>query len=234
MALLFGESPGGITDGPAQKTRVEGQSSDQSIRSMVVRLPERPDIPLHLVVIRGFGTHPILLLTNVPPLPDREHAAWIADVYLTRWKCEEAHRFMKQSYQLEDVRVRSYVGLRNLYVLVHAVMYFVSVILGARAKLSLMFKKLCEKALRFYAVPAFFHYAVADAIHRLFFGSPTGPQKPPPAHPLDQLRLCFARPPSSCGPSTTRPGGGSTPTSWWRSWPIRCGRRFRNGWNRSS
>lgn len=164
--------------------------------SMPVRLPDRPDALLWLVVIRGFGKVPIQLLTNVPPSPDREHSAWIADVYLTRWKCEEAYRFLKQSYHLEDVRVRSYVGLRNLYVLVHAVMYFVSAILGAKAKLSLMFKKLCEKARRFYAVPPFFHYAVADAIHRLLFGSRTGPQKPPPTPRTDQLRLRFARPPT--------------------------------------
>jgi len=164
--------------------------------SVTVRIPERPDVPLWLVVIRGFGEHPILLLTNVPPPSDRDHPAWVADLYLTRWKCEEAYRFLKQSYQLEDVRVRSYVALRNLFVLVHAVMYFVSVILGAKAKLSLIFKKLCERARRFYVVPPFFHYAVADAIHRLLFTSRTGPH--PDAEPLDlgQLRLGFAKPPS--------------------------------------
>lgn len=163
--------------------------------SMPVRIPERPDVLLWLVVIRGFGEKPILLLTNVPPTSDREYATWIADVYLTRWKCEEAYRFLKQSYQLEDVRVRSYIALRNLYALVHAVLYFVSVILGAKAKLSLIFKKLCEKARRFYAIPPFFQYAVADAIHRLLFASRTGPHTPPTSLDTDQLRLSFAKPP---------------------------------------
>ena len=160
-----------------------------------MHLPERPEVPLWLVVIRGFGEHPILLLTNVPGMPDREYATWIADLYLTRWKCEEAYRFLRQSYALEDVRVRSYVALRNLFALVHAVMYFVSVILGAKATLSLLFKKLCEKARRFYAIPPFFHYAVADAIHRLLFASRTGPHAAlPPGH-VAQLPLRFAKPP---------------------------------------
>jgi len=34
--------------------------------------------------------------------------------YLTRWKCEESYRFIKQAYNLEDVRVMSYRALRNM------------------------------------------------------------------------------------------------------------------------
>ena len=67
---------------------------------MPVKLPERLYTPLWLVVIRGFGVEPILLLTNLAPGKEREHAVWIADVYLTRWKCEEAYRFVKQAYRL--------------------------------------------------------------------------------------------------------------------------------------
>jgi len=164
--------------------------------TLAVKLPERPEVALWLVVIRGFGEEPILLLTNVPPSEKREHAGWIADVYLTRWKCEEAYRFLKQSYNLEDVRVRSYLALRNTYVLVHAVFYFVSVVIGARAKLNLIFKKVCEKAKRFYQVAAFFHYAVAEGIHRLLFTSPGGPKPPPEPPPTTQLTLAFASPPT--------------------------------------
>jgi hypothetical protein len=164
--------------------------------SMEVRLPERTYTPLWLTVIRGFGQEPILLLTNVAPAKDREHAAWIADVYLTRWKCEEAYRFVKQAYQLEDVRVRSYVALRNMYALVTAVLYFVSVVIGTKAKLSLIFKRVCEKAKRFYEIATFYQYAVADGIHRLLFGSPGGPAPPPPPSDPGQLLLAFAKPPT--------------------------------------
>jgi len=138
---------------------------------MRVYLPEREQAPLQLVVIRGFGAEPILLLTNVPPWSGPGYAAFIADVYLTRWKCEETYRFVKQAQGLEDVRVRGYVALRNMYALVHAVLYFVSVVIGAKAKLNLIFsegvcdKRVCEKAKRFYEIATFYQYAVADGIH---------------------------------------------------------------------
>lgn len=160
-----------------------------------VRLPDRPKVPLWLVVIRGLADHPIFLLTNVAPPRDRDHALWIADVYLTRWKCEEAYRFIKQSYNLEDVRVRSYIALRNTYALVHAILYFVSVVLGAKAKLNLIFKKVCEKAKRFYEVATFYQYAVADGIHRLLFAARTGPTRPPAKVTDGQRVFHFLAPP---------------------------------------
>jgi hypothetical protein len=181
----------------------EGYTEKKHLKMGVlpVRLPERPDIPrcavrtaLWLVVIRGLASHPILLLTNVAPQRGREHAEWIADIYLTRWKCEEACRFIKQSYHLEDVRVRSYIALRNTYALVHAIFYFVSVVVGTKAKLNLIFKKVCEKAKRFYEVTTFFQYAIADGIHRLLFASRTGPHAPPPQPFTGQLAFDFLNP----------------------------------------
>jgi hypothetical protein len=162
---------------------------------MEVKLPERTYTPLHLVVIRGFGPEPILLLTNLAPGSGRDYATFVADVYLTRWKCEEAYRFVKQAYRLEDVRVRSYVALRNVFALVLAVLYFVSVVIGAKAKLNLIFKQVCEKAKRFYEIATFYQYAVADGIHRLLFGSRGGPAPPPPPSDPGQLVLAFAKPP---------------------------------------
>lgn len=41
---------------------------------------------------------------------------------------------------------------------------------GRRQKLNLIFKKVCEKAKRFYEVTTFFQYAMADGMHRLLFG----------------------------------------------------------------
>ncbi len=136
-----------------------------------ISIPKRPDEPLWLVVIRGFSESPIFLLTNIAPTSKREYAIWISDIYLTRWKCEKTYRFLKQSYNLEDVRVRAYVSLRNIYVLVHAISYFVSVVIGIRARLSLIFKRLYDRAKRFYQVSAFFHYALADGIHRALFST---------------------------------------------------------------
>jgi hypothetical protein len=96
---------------------------------------------------------------------------------------------------MEDVRVRSYVALRNVYAFVTAVLYFVSVVIGARAKLNLIFKRVCEKARRFYEVATFYQYAVADGIHRLLFASRSGPLPPPPPPDDHQLAFAFAKPP---------------------------------------
>ena len=88
-----------------------------------------------------------------------------------------------------------YVALRNMYALVTAVLYFVSVVIGMQAKLSLIFKRVCEKVKRFYEVAAFYRYAVADGIRRLFLGSPDGPLPTPPPSDTAQLAFAFAKPP---------------------------------------
>lgn len=119
-----------------------------------------------LVVVRGFGKEPMLLLTNVNKEPKE-----ILEIYLTRWKCEESFRFLKQEYHLEDVRVRSYNSLRNTIVLVHAVFYFLSVYLGRSLKINILLKKILEKAKRFFQIPVFKHYAIADGIYRILFGT---------------------------------------------------------------
>ena len=98
----------------------------------------------------------------------------ILEIYLTRWKCEESYRFIKQAYNLEEVRVISYRALRNMVVLVQAVFYFVSVELGKKLKLNILLKKTFEKAKRFFEILDFKEYAIADGIYRLLFASRTG------------------------------------------------------------
>ena len=89
---------------------------------------------------------------------------------------------LKQSYNLEDVRVRDYTAVRNVYALLNAVMYFVSVVIGTKARLTLLFRELCVRAKRFFEVAGFYQYAVADGIYRLLFASRGGvsPPTPPP------------------------------------------------------
>jgi len=79
--------------------------------------------------------------------------------------------------------------------LLHAIFYFVNVVIGAKAKLNLIFKRVCEKAKRLYEVASSYQYAVADGIHRILFASRTGPRMPPPKVCTDQLVLSFLAPP---------------------------------------
>ena len=119
-----------------------------------------------LVVIKGFGVQPMMLLTNAAK-SNRE----VLEIYLTRWKCEEGFRFLKQEYHLEDVRVRSYIGIKNTMILLQAVFYFISIIIGKKMKINILLKKILEKANRFFEEPVFKQYAIADGIYRLLFNT---------------------------------------------------------------
>jgi len=77
-------------------------------------------------------------------------------------------------YLLTDVRVLSYTALRNMMVLVQAVFYFVSAELGKKLKLNILLKKIFEKAKRFFEIPEFKQYAIADGIYKILFSSRTG------------------------------------------------------------
>ncbi len=155
------------------KIEREGETKKKtiSVGQRRVKLPFSPQ-PLCLVVVKGWGEKPMMLLTNVEVKP--QGVMRILEIYLTRWKCEESYRFIKQAYNLEDVRVLSYTALRNMMVLVQAVFHFVSVELGKKLKLNILLKKIFEKAKRFFEIPDFKQYAIADGIYRVLFASRTG------------------------------------------------------------
>lgn len=148
----------------------------------------------HLVVAKGFGQEPMMLLTNRAVNEHVKEEIWrIVEIYLTRWKCEESYRYIKQSYQLEDLRVRSYTAIRNTVALVLAVAYFASVYLGQRFKLKIMVEKVLIMSKRFFGVPSFFNYAMADGIYKLLSAAKSGITnhlEPPPEKNF-QLYLDF-------------------------------------------
>ena len=119
----------------------------------------------------------MMLLTNLDrPKIDLKR---ILEIYLTRWKCDESYRFIKQAYNLEDIRLLSYTGLRNMIALVQAVFYFISVELGKKLKLNILLKKIYEKAKRFFEIPDFKQYAIADGIYRILFSYRPDVARPP-------------------------------------------------------
>lgn len=143
----------------------------------LVHLPDH-DEPLLLVVVAGFGSKPLMLLTNLAARARDSESLWkIVEIYLARWKIEETLRFLKQSYHLEDLRVLSYRRLQNLAVLVLAAAYFASAFLGQKLKLKVLCEKLLIISRRFFGTPPFRFYALADAIRQVLSHSP------PPAHP---------------------------------------------------
>ncbi len=154
-----------------------------------VRLPEHPDTPLWLVVVRGLGQQPMTLLTNLPMRKKRSLLWWVVAAYLTRWRVEEAVRFTKQSYRLEDIRVLTYDRLRNLVTLVNAVAFFTAVVLGTRIKLDILATHLIRAAKRLFGVPHFRLYAIADGIREVCAQAPRRASVQPSNPP--QLSLGF-------------------------------------------
>jgi hypothetical protein len=163
-----------------------------SYNGLAVRLPGRDD-PLFLVVVKGFGKEPMMLLTSCPVNVKIKESIWrIVEIYLTRWKCEESFRYIKQCYNLEDIRVRHYTSIRNLVVLILAVAYFASVYLGDNLKLKMLVERIYLVSKRFFGVPTFFNYAIADGLYNLLFPDRTGLNQAIKAKKPDfQLRFSF-------------------------------------------
>ena len=138
-----------------------------------VYLPDHDD-PLSLVVIRGFGQEPLMLLTNVPLKKTRKSLWWAVQSYMTRWTIEETIRFIKQSYQLEDIRLLTYIRLQNMMALVQAAAYFAMVYLNLRTKLRVLTGHVLLAARRVFGIPDFRFYALADGIKAYLFGQKRG------------------------------------------------------------
>jgi hypothetical protein len=153
-----------------------------------VRLPGSKK-SLSLMVVWGFGQRPLMLLSSLPR-GSRKRAWRIVESYLARWRVEKTIRFMKQSYDLEDIRLLSYERLRTMAVLVMAAAYFACVHLGSRAKLRILTCHVYEAAQRVFGIAEFRFYAIADGIRQALYGR-SGPPKAPKPPPLPQNLSLF-------------------------------------------
>ena len=134
---------------------------------MSVRLPDRAE-PLRMVVVRGFGEKPMLLLTNLAETDARQSLWQVVEGYLSRWRVEDAIRFIKQSYRLEDIRLLDYTRLKNMMAVVLAAVFFASVWLGESVRRGILVRAITHVSKRLYGVVEFHYYALADGIATLF------------------------------------------------------------------
>ncbi len=154
-----------------------------------VYLPDLP-LPLSLVVVAGFGQKPMMLLTNLPLKKDGKVILNIIKSYLTRWRIEETIRFIKQSYEIEDIRVQTYARLHNMMVLVFAAAYFAAVYIGSKLKMKVLSAVIIKISQRIFGVADFRYYAIADGIKRLLGRDDKGLWRPTkPWVPKTQLSL---------------------------------------------
>jgi hypothetical protein len=134
-----------------------------------VKLPGR-DEKITMVVVKGFGKKPMLLLTNVKVRRSRKSCYFIVHSYIKRWNVEETIRCIKQSYDLENIRLLRYRGLQNMMVMALCAMYFAAVHLGDNIWLKAVAHHALKEAKRLFGIPDFRYYALADGIKALLEG----------------------------------------------------------------
>jgi hypothetical protein len=69
---------------------------------MPVKLPGK-DNDLYMLVVKGFGEKPMMLLTTEPLRRNRKVLYRLLRCYIKRWSIEETIRFVKQTYDLENI-----------------------------------------------------------------------------------------------------------------------------------
>ena len=79
-----------------------------------------------------------------------------------------------------------------MVVLILAVAYFAAVYLGDNLKLKMLMERIYLVSKRFFGVPTFFNYAIADGLYNLLFPDKTGiKENPKTRKPTFQLSFGF-------------------------------------------
>jgi Transposase DDE domain len=122
-----------------------------------------------LVVVKGFGRIPMMLLTNIELSPNNiELLERILLIYRARWQCEEFIRFAKGCYNVEDIRCLNYQALKNTISFVMLAINFLTKHLGYNRKLISMKDTILLNAKAIYEEDAkLLLYRFADGIRRL-------------------------------------------------------------------
>lgn len=131
-----------------------------------VRLCEFPKKELLLIAVYGFGSNPMMLLTNLRSTEKRKITTTVTKVYLLKWRIEEYFKFKKQQFDFENIRVWSLKSIRNLNLLVTLAVGYIGIIASAKEDtIFLMELKECSK--RIYDIPKFIFYALGYAMETI-------------------------------------------------------------------
>jgi len=166
----------------------QGKEVQYNIRygSVPVQLPDI-DGQLNMVVVQGISSKPMMLLTTLRMNTEKD--LWfVIQAYMKRWSVEETIRFIKQTYDLENIRVLKYARLQNMMALLLAVFFFISVVLDQSQKLSIMAGHILKNAKRVFGIPDFKYYALGDGLYNIFSQFPGKLQNQQKLH---QIQLAF-------------------------------------------
>jgi hypothetical protein len=150
----------------------DGRKSNCKISIVPVSLPDYPEKPLNLVICRGLGKEPMMLLTNLES-DDKRLCVTITKVYLMRWRIEEYYKFKKQGFGFEKFLVRSLKSIRNLDLMLTIAIGYIG-ILSERIDESIEVRELIEASKRLYGLSKFMFYAISDGLYEIFSKSYSG------------------------------------------------------------
>lgn len=144
-------------------TDKNGKTINCRMNCIPIRLCEFPTKDMVLVVVYGFGTEPMLLLSNLKMQEKKKLCHIVTKVYLTRWRIEEYFKLKKQQFEPEDLRVMSLQSIRNLNMLAILATGYIGLTSSVH-KDSIFLTELKECSKRIYDIPKFIFYALGYAI----------------------------------------------------------------------
>ena len=129
-----------------------------------------------LVVVKGFGKIPMMLLTNIDVSSKNLILLQrILQIYRARWACEEYIRFVKASYTMEDVRCLCCQALKNTLAFLTFANDFVTRHLGRNEAIKPMRIKILARAQAVFEDHAKLHlYRLCAGIECLLQSIPAG------------------------------------------------------------
>jgi hypothetical protein len=136
--------------------------------AMEVRHPDHPEVPLRMVVIKDFGEKPMMMLTTLAAGTSRQSLWQAVEGYLSRWHVEDAIRYIKQSYNLKDIRLLDYTRLKNMMAILLTAVFFASVWLGESLRRKILVRNITHVSKCLFGVVEFHYYAIADGLSYLF------------------------------------------------------------------
>lgn len=149
-----------------------GQKKRLYFTYLNISLPCLPGTPLGLVVVKGIGEKPMMLITNLKA-DSQELTYTVLKIYVQRWKIEEYFKFKKQQFDLENLRVRSLNSIRNLNLLLTILVGFIAHF-SENAKGDGLYRCIIKLSNRVFKVPRFDYYAIADGIFNILKYTKTG------------------------------------------------------------
>jgi hypothetical protein len=147
-----------------------GKKANCKIAIVPVSLPNHPEVKLNLVICKGLGKEPLMLLTNIDS-EDGRLCVTVTKVYLMRRRIEEYYRFKKQRFKFEKFLVRSLKSIRNLDLLLSIAIGYIE-ILSEKIEDSIQVAEIIEAANRLYTLSKskckFTFYSIALGLFEIF------------------------------------------------------------------